>query len=138
MRSSERPEGRRRVYPPPSERDQEHRSLLVSDELIRRYSRRGNFHSEHATSDALGLPGLVAQGTQVAGPAFGLLLDSWGEAFLAHGEIDLRFVGMTLGGDTVEAHVDLDGAGGATLEVVNEQRGTSVVGTARVTASANR
>ena len=32
-----------------------------------------------------------------------LLLDEWGEEFLAHGEIEMRFVGMVLAGDTVEA-----------------------------------
>ena len=52
-----------------------------------------------------GLPGLVAQGVQVAGPAYGMLLDAWGEDFLAHGEIDLRFVGMVVAGDTIEGRV---------------------------------
>ena len=37
---------------------------------------------------------LVAQGMQVAGPAYGLLLDAWGEEFLAHGAIELKFVGI--------------------------------------------
>ena len=83
------------------------RSLHVTEDLVRRYSRRGNFHSEHATSESLGLPGLVAQGTQVTGPAYGLLLDAWGEEFLAHGQLDVRFVGMTLAGDTVTASVTI-------------------------------
>ena len=94
------------------------RTLHVSEELIRRYSRRGNFHSEHETSESLGLPGLVAQGTQVTGPAYGLLLDAWGEDFLAHGSLDVRFVGMTLAGDTVTAAVDASDAD-ATIEIVN-------------------
>ena len=37
---------------------------------------------------------LVAQGMQVAGPAYGLLLDEWGDDFLAHGTIELKFVGL--------------------------------------------
>ena len=56
----------------------------------------------------LALPGLVAQGVQAAGPAYGVLLDAWGEEFLAHGEIEMRFVGIVLAGDTVDARVDVD------------------------------
>ena len=108
-----------------------HRSLHISEELVRRYSRRGNFHSEHATSESLGLPGLVAQGTQATGPAYGLLLDAWGEEFLAHGQLDVRFVGMTLAGDTVTASVALDGPE-ATIEIRNDTSdATVVVGTAQ-------
>lgn len=111
------------------------RSLHVSEDLVRRYSRRGNFHSEHATSEALGLPGLVAQGTQATGPAYGLLLDAWGEEYLAHGELDVRFIGMTLAGDTVTASVELDGAR-AVIDVVNDDRGAAVVvGTATLGAA---
>jgi acyl dehydratase len=107
------------------------RTLHVTEDLVRRYSRRGNFHSEHATSESLGLPGLVAQGTQATGPAYGLLLDAWGEEFLGHGQLDVRFVGMTLAGDTVSAAVDIDGSD-ATVEVINESKGaTVVVGVAR-------
>ena len=75
----------------------------ITEELVRAYSRRGNYHSEAATSAGLGLPGLVAQGVQAAGPAYGVLLDAWGEEFLAHGEIEMRFVGIVLAGDTVDA-----------------------------------
>jgi acyl dehydratase len=107
------------------------RSLHVTEDLVRRYSRRGNFHSEHATSESLGLPGLVAQGTQATGPAYGLLLDAWGEAFLAQGRLDVRFVGMTLAGDTVTASVEIDGADAA-IEIANDDRAAVVVvGSAR-------
>ena len=102
------------------------RSLHVTEDLVRRYSRRGNFHSEHATSESLGLPGLVAQGTQATGPAYGLLLDAWGDEFLAHGELDVRFVGMTLAGDTVPATVEIDEAD-ATIEIRNDTRDATVV-----------
>ena len=106
------------------------RSLHITEELVRRYSRRGNFHSEHATSESLGLPGLVAQGTQVTGPAYGLLLDAWGEEFLAHGQLDVRFVGMVLAGHTVTAAVSCDGST-ASIEILNDSRNTTaVVGTA--------
>ena len=97
------------------------RELLLSAELLRAYSRRGNFHSDADEASKLGLPGLVAQGMQVAGPAYGLLLDEWGEAFLAHGEIELKFVGMVTDGETVDAEVTIDGDH-ADFEVVNRDR----------------
>ena len=105
----------------------------VTEDLVRAYSRRGNFHSDAPTAAALGLPGLVAQGVQVAGPAYGMLLDAWGDHFLAHGEIDLRFVGMVVAGDTIEATVELAAdLEGAAIEVVNTSAGRpAVVGGAR-------
>jgi acyl dehydratase len=97
------------------------RELFLTPELLRAYSRRGNFHSDAGEASKLGLPGLVAQGMQVAGPAYGMLLDEWGEEFLAHGEIELKFVGMVLDGETVDASVTIDG-GVADVEVVNRDR----------------
>lgn len=106
------------------------RSLVITEDLIRRYSRRGNYHSEATTAAELGLPGLVAQGTQVTGPAYGLLLDAWGEDFLAHGTLDVKFVGVTVADETVTASVATDG-NDATIEVVNDtRRAPTVVGTA--------
>jgi acyl dehydratase len=107
------------------------RALTISEELVRAYSRRGNFHSDPTLSADLQLPGLVAQGVQAAGPAYGALLDAWGEEFLAHGEIEMRFVGMVLAGDTVDARVDID-TDEATFEVVSTTATrTAVVGRAR-------
>ena len=106
------------------------RRLEITADLIRRYSRRGNFHSDAETARALGLPGLVAQGAHVAGPAYGLLLDTWGDAFLEQGELDLRFVGIVLAGDTVDATVEVDGDE-AVVTVENTTHGrTAVVGRA--------
>lgn len=109
------------------------RTLAITPELVRAYSRRGNYHSDPATSAALGLDRLVAQGMQAAGPAFGELIDAWGDAFFAGAEIDLRFVGVVHAGDTVTATVEFDD-NGATIGVTNDtaQR-TSVIGTARKT-----
>lgn len=98
-----------------------HRSLTISDELIRQYSRRGNYHSDPDTARELGLPGLVAQGTQVCGPAYAILLDTWGSSFVERGSLEARFVGMVLGGDTIEAEVHL-GDGDATFTVHNRSR----------------
>jgi acyl dehydratase len=107
------------------------RSLDITGELVRAYSRRGNFHSDPSLSADLKLPGLVAQGVQAAGPAYAVLLDVWGEEFLAHGEIEMRFVGTVLAGEAVEAAVDIDGDAAA-FEVVNTTSAhTAVVGTAR-------
>ena len=107
------------------------RTLAITDETIRAYSRRGNYHSDPSTAAELGLPGLVAQGMQVAGAAYGALLDAWGDEFLERGEIDLRFVGTVLAGNIVDAEVDIDGDA-ATLGIVQrDDARTVVVGTAR-------
>ena len=107
------------------------RSLAITEELVRAYSRRGNYHSDPTLSADLALPGLVAQGVQAAGPAYGALLDAWGEEFLAHGEIEMRFVGIVLAGETVEARVDIDDDE-ATFEITNTTAAhTAVIGRAR-------
>ncbi len=107
------------------------RTLTITEELIRAYSRRGNYHSDAAHAQSLGLPGLVAQGVQVAGPAYGELLDEWGEEFLEHGELECRFVGAVYAGETVEARVEIDDDS-ATLSIDNMTAGrTAVLGTAR-------
>jgi acyl dehydratase len=85
------------------------RTLTLGAELLRWYSRRGNFHADPGVARDLGFPALVAQGMQVAGPAYGLLLDEWGEEWLAGGVIELTFVGMVVAGETVEARVDIGG-----------------------------
>ncbi len=106
----------------------------ITEADIRRYSRRGNYHSDASTARALGLPGIVAQGVQVAGPAYGALLDAWGEDFLDHGEIDVRFVGVVLADETIDSTVEIDGDH-ATIEVRNvTSQGVSVVGRASRTA----
>ena len=97
------------------------RELLLTPELLRAYSRRGNFHSDEDEATKLGLSGLVAQGMQVVGPAYGVLLDEWGEEFLEHGEVELKFVGMVMDGETVDAAVTIDGDR-AEIEVVNRDR----------------
>jgi acyl dehydratase len=108
------------------------RSLQLTDEMLLAYSRRSNFHSEPEEAERLGLPGLVAQGMQVVGPAYGLLLDAWGDDFLAHGELELKFVGMVTGGQTVEASALLDGDE-ARIEVRNlDVDQVAVVGSARM------
>lgn len=109
-----------------------HRELHLSAEMLQAYSRRGNFHSDPDEARRLGLPGLVAQGTQVVGPAFGLLLDEWGDDFLSRGELDLKFVGMVVDGQTVDAAVTIEGDA-ADLEVVNRDTDrVAAVGRARL------
>ena len=36
-----------------------------------------------------------------------MLLDAWGDDFLDHGELDLRFVGMVVAGETIVAKVEI-------------------------------
>lgn len=104
------------------------RSLHLTRKLLQAYSRRGNFHSEPAVARRLGMTALVAQGMQVAGPAYGLLLHEWGEDFLAVGEVELKFVGRVVEDETVDVRVEVDGDRAA-IEVFVDER-TSVVGTA--------
>jgi acyl dehydratase len=107
------------------------RTFTLTEARIRAYSRRGNFHSDAAQASALGLPGLVAQGVQVAGPAYGALLDAWGDDFLAHGEFECTFVGMVTEEQVVTARVDIDHDGHASFDVKNDTTGkTAVVGKA--------
>ena len=106
------------------------RSLHLTADLLRRYSRRGNFHSDVDAAATIGYQRLVAQGMQAAAPAYGLLLDEWGDGFLASGTIELKFVGMVVDDETVDADVALDGGtGGATITVTCGDR-TVVVGRA--------
>jgi acyl dehydratase len=112
------------------------RRTITNDDIVA-YSRRGNYHSDPETAQRIGLPGLVAQGVQVAGPAYGALLDAWGDEFLEHGEVELRFVGMVLADHEIESRVELEGDDGdgvdnATITVENVTTGrTAVVGSAQ-------
>jgi acyl dehydratase len=106
------------------------RALDLTPDLLRAYSRRGNFHSDPGAAAALGYDRLIAQGMQVAGPAYGLLLDAWGDEFLAHGTIELKFVSACTDGERIEATVDVDGDR-ASITVDNTTTGrTAVVGSA--------
>ena len=105
------------------------RSLHLTADLLRRYSRRGNFHSDPDAAAEIGYQRLVAQGMQAAAPAYGLLLDEWGTDFLATGTIELKFVGMVMDDETVEADVEFDSSTAATFTVAVAGR-TAVVGTA--------
>jgi acyl dehydratase len=112
------------------------RRTITNDDIVA-YSRRGNYHSDPETARRIGLPGLVAQGVQVAGPAYGALLDAWGDEFLEHGEVEFRFVGMVLADHEIESRVELEGDDGdrvdnATITVENVTTGrTAVVGSAQ-------
>jgi len=113
------------------------RRLELTADDLRAYSRRGNFHSEPGAAAELGFTGLVAQGMQVAGPAYGLLLEEWGEELLGRGEVELKFLGMVTDGQTVEAIVDAADRDPSvrTFRVENVTAGsTAVVGTARLLA----
>jgi acyl dehydratase len=106
------------------------RELTLTADRLRQYSRRGNFHADPDAARELGLPDLVAQGMQVAGPAYGLLLDEWGEDWLAEGVLELTFVGMVTADETVVATVAVDGDA-ATVTVTGRDDGRArVVGRA--------
>ena len=104
------------------------RSLHLTAELLRRYSRRGNFHSDIDAAATIGYSRLVAQGMQAAAPAYGLLLDEWGDGFLAGGTIELKFVGMVVDDETVDAEVELDADSNSATIIVAVGDRTVVVG----------
>jgi len=106
------------------------RSLLLTAELLHAYSRGGNFHTDPAEAARLGYDRLLAAGMQVAGPAYGLLLDAWGEDFLARGTVDLKFVGAVYGGETIDADVTIAGDTAEIAVTVRETGATAVTGTA--------
>ena len=98
------------------------RDLAITEELIRAYSRRGNYHSEASTSDSLGLPGLVAQGLQVADFAagdFDVAARIRGEALI---EVPARNIPLTAGiGFSVTADFtacDVDNRAGESVQRV--------------------
>lgn len=105
------------------------RSLHLTAELLRLYSRRGNFHSDPDAAADIGYQRLVAQGMQAAGPAYGLLLDEWGDSLLASGTVQFTFVGMVVDDETVDADVTFDAPEHANFTVTCGTR-TAVVGTA--------
>lgn len=108
------------------------RTLGLTGDLLRAYSRRGNFHSEPAEADRLGLPGLVAQGMQVAAPAYGALLDRWGDELLERGVVEMKFLAMVVEDEVVTASVEIDGRT-ATFEVTSSGADKiAVIGTAMV------
>jgi acyl dehydratase len=102
---------------------------LTADSLVS-YSRSGNFHSDPHAAAALGHPGMVAQGMHVAGVVYALLLDAWGEAFLASGEMDLTFVGVVYESQIVTVELEAQDVDAINFEITEKDR-TVVVGTAR-------
>lgn len=101
------------------------RSLELTPERLGAYSRSGNFHSDPDAAGALGYEGMVAQGMQVAGPAYALLVDAWGDHFLEHGEFELKFVGVVYGGQTVAVDCEPSDADAA-FEVTEGDRVVAV------------
>jgi len=101
------------------------RTLTLTPERLLAYSRSGNFHSDPEAAAALGYRGLVAQGMHVAGPAYALLLDAWGEGFLARGEVELKFVGVVTDGQTVSVECDPSGTDAA-FELTEDGRTVAV------------
>lgn len=100
------------------------RGLTLTADLLRAYSRAGNFHSDDDAAREMGLPGMVAMGMQTVGPAYGILLDSWGNDILERGALEVRFFGLVREGDTVEASVASEGDAAA-FDIRNLTRGVS-------------
>ncbi len=98
------------------------RSLELTPDRMRAYSRSGNFHSDAAAARQAGLAGPVAQGMHLLGPAYGILLEHWGSEFLELGALEAQFVAMTFEGTTVDVTVHV-GVETATIEVHDQPDG---------------
>lgn len=113
------------------------RSLELTPDRMRAYSRSGNFHSDATAAREAGLAGPVAQGMHLLGPAYGILLEHWGSEFLEHGALEARFVAMTFAGTTVDVTVHV-GVDEATIEVHDQPDGELLAtGAARRAAPAD-
>ncbi|HVM39200.1 MAG TPA: MaoC/PaaZ C-terminal domain-containing protein [Acidimicrobiia bacterium] len=99
----------------------ETRRLDLTYDLLRTYSRAGNFHSDDEAARQMGLPGMVAMGMQTLGPAYGAALERWGEAFVEGGGVEARFFGMVSEAETVETRTEF-GDGVAWVEISNVER----------------
>ena len=109
-------------------------TTITADD-IRAYSRRGQLPLRRGDRGAVGLPGSSRRACR-SRTRVRALLDAWGEEFLAHGEIELRFVGMVLAGDDVEARGRRSTDDDATIAVENVRpTRTAVVGRAVGTRS---
>lgn len=104
--------------------DRETRSLQLTGDLLRTYSRAGNFHSDDDAAREMGLPGKVAMGMQTLGPAYGLLLERWGDAVVRAGEIECRFVGIVTENQTAEARISI-ADDSAAVEITNADTGAT-------------
>jgi hypothetical protein len=98
------------------------RSLELTPDRMRAYSRSGNFHSDATAARQAGLAGPVAQGMHLLGPAYGILLEHWGSEFLEHGALEAQFLAMTFEGTTVDVTVHV-GVEAATIEVHDQPDG---------------
>lgn len=108
------------------------RRLELTAARLLAYSRSGNFHSDPGAAARLGYEKLVAAGMQVAGPAYGLLLDRFGDEFLERGEIEMKFVGMAVDGDEIEGVLEDDDTFAVTVVGADHP---AVVGSGRLTPS---
>lgn len=82
--------------------------LILTADLLRTYSRAGNFHSDDAAARKMGLPGMTAMGMQTLGPALQLVLDEWGAGWLRSGQMEFAFFGLVLEDDEIEVTVSFE------------------------------
>lgn len=99
-----------------------------------------NQHTDEAVANALGRPGVIAQGLHVSALVHELLTQGFGEAWMRGGALKVRFLKMVVSGDTltvrgrVSAVEPLPDADRLTIDVqARNQRGDlPLVGTATV------
>jgi len=60
-----------------------------------------NLHTDHDVTQRIGLPGVIAAGTQLQAYLTEMMIDLFGEAWMAHGTMELKFIKTVLVGDLV-------------------------------------
>ena len=103
------------------------RPLTLTADLLRTYSRAGNFHSDDEAAREMGLPGMVAMGMQTIAPAWAVVLDDVGDDLLSRGELETRFFGLVLEDESIDASVARD-HDEWTFSVRNETKGIPTAG----------
>ena len=109
----------------------EGRTKAVTLERMRAFSGwpNKNIHTDEETARSCGLPSPIASATMYMGYVTELLLNSFGEAWIEGGRLELAFVKIVAAGDELRARGKVVGEdeGGVKLEVWCEtQRGEPV------------
>lgn len=93
-----------------------------------------NIHTDDATAKEAGLPGVCASGTQYQGALVELMIDLFGEGWLAGGRLAVKLVDLVLVDQTVHAKAVVRETEGSTVHLdvwcARDDGGKVLVGTA--------
>lgn len=103
------------------------RKIKITQPMIDRYGVINGdndiLHYDHDYAVGRGFKGTLAHGLMVLGYAVELATRKWGADWHHRGELEVRFVGPVIPGDTVEVDIGDDGALVAKVETGNTMVG---------------